>query len=240
MIKICTKCLVGKPISEFHKARNGKYGVRKKCKTCCDTDSPYGKAERQGYKTCTMCGEEKLHEAFCKKKNGRFGISSICNVCESNRKKEYRKVHSEELAATMKVYRERNREKINAWSRNDMRKRRKDSKLKLGLAFSNAIYQAIRRKKNGKPWESLVGYTLDDLKKHLEKRFAIGMSWDNYGKDGWHIDHRIPKSVFNYERPEHLDFQRCWALENLRPLWAKENLSKNNSLIKDFQPSLLM
>lgn len=84
----------------------------------------------------------------------------------------------------------------------------------------------------------LVGYSVDELMMHLEKRFEPGMSWDNYGE--WHMDHRIPKTAFNYETVDDIDFKRCWALENLRPMWAKENMRKGAKLDAPFQPSLLI
>jgi len=62
------------------------------------------------------------------------------------------------------------------------------------------------------------------------------MSWENYGK--WHIDHIIPISKFNFITSEHLDFKRCWALKNLQPLEAKQNMSKGKKLNNSFQPSL--
>jgi hypothetical protein len=64
------------------------------------------------------------------------------------------------------------------------------------------------------------------------------MSWENYGK--WHIDHRIPIDAFNFTCPEDIDFTQCWALRNLRPLWAVDNIKKSNKLEKPFQPSLLL
>jgi len=63
------------------------------------------------------------------------------------------------------------------------------------------------------------------------------MTWDNYGK--WHIDHVIPTSVFNFEKPEDDDFKRCWSLQNLQPLWALDNIKKGNKLEKPFQPKLI-
>ena len=53
-----------------------------------------------------------------------------------------------------------------------------------------------------------------------------------------HLDHKIPKSIFNYEKSEHTDFKRCWALENLQLLPAKENRVKHNNITKPFQPAL--
>jgi len=57
--------------------------------------------------------------------------------------------------------------------------------------------------------------------KNILKTFEPWMSWKNYGKDGWEIDHKIPISVFNFTKPEHRDFKRCWALKNLQPLKSK-------------------
>jgi 5-methylcytosine-specific restriction endonuclease McrA len=60
------------------------------------------------------------------------------------------------------------------------------------------------------------------------------MSWDNQytpkkpGEYGWHMDHIIPHSSFNYDSFDHPDFVKCWALENLRPLCAIMNMQKGN------------
>lgn len=71
-----------------------------------------------------------------------------------------------------------------------------------------------------------VGYTILDLKSHLESQFSSAQSWDNYGYKGWHVDHKIPYSWFDTSDPR--QFIKCWALNNLQPLWAYENFSKNN------------
>jgi hypothetical protein len=60
--------------------------------------------------------------------------------------------------------------------------------------------------------------------------------WKNYGE--WHVDHKIPQSAFNFETPEDIDFKKCWALKNIQPMWAKENIIKSNRINKPFQPSL--
>jgi hypothetical protein len=70
----------------------------------------------------------------------------------------------------------------------------------------------------------LVGYTVHDLMNHLESLFLPGMTWENYGE--WHIDHVIPQSWFQYENLDDQSFKDCWALENLQPLWAKDNWAK--------------
>lgn len=73
---------------------------------------------------------------------------------------------------------------------------------------------------------SLCGFTVMELHKHLESQFTDGMSWDNMGE--WHIDHIRPVKSFNFISTECEDFKKCWALNNLQPLWAKDNLSKGN------------
>ncbi|MCK4821766.1 hypothetical protein KA005_38725, partial [bacterium] len=88
------------------------------------------------------------------------------------------------------------------------------------------IHESIKKgSKNGRHWESLVGFTIDELVKHLEKQFDANMSWENQGSY-WHIDHILPKAIFNFDKPEDEEFNLCWALKNLRPLEAKENLRK--------------
>ena len=62
-------------------------------------------------------------------------------------------------------------------------------------------------------------------------KFTEGMTLDNHGIYGWHIDHIIPQSKLLYDSMDHPNFQKCWALENLQPLWAKDNLSKSNKIL---------
>ena len=71
-----------------------------------------------------------------------------------------------------------------------------------------------------------MGYTKYELKEHLESQFTGGMSWDNMNE--WHIDHIRPVSSFDFDSTEHPDFKKCWALNNLQPLWAEDNLRKND------------
>jgi hypothetical protein len=75
------------------------------------------------------------------------------------------------------------------------------------------------------------------IKVHLEKRFKQGMTWENYGTV-WSIDHKTPVSVFNFGRPEDIDFHICWSLKNLQPLGCAENSQKRAKIDKPFQPSL--
>ncbi len=96
----------------------------------------------------------------------------------------------------------------------------------------------LKGNKNGRHWEDLVGYNLEKLKTHLENTMPEGYTWQDFMNGKLHIDHIIPISAFNFDKPEHIDFRKCWNLNNLRLLPAKDNLSKNDKLGKSFQPSL--
>ena len=82
-------------------------------------------------------------------------------------------------------------------------------------------------KKTSKTY-TLLGYTGEELYKHIESHFTdeSGYSWDNMSE--WHIDHIRPVASFNHTTTECEDFKKCWALNNLQPMWASDNLSKSN------------
>lgn len=216
-------------------------------------------------KKCKDCGNEKLlsefykdrkyYSSYCKLCNNKRSREYLKNNPEKRRinKKNWKKNNQDKYLATKKKYYENNRkkylvankrwqktniEKVRKYFRERYRKRKNILEVRLNNSISASIRDSLKKNngnKNGRHWEGLVGYTLSDLRIHLEKQFTEGMNWDNYGE--WHIDHRIPKSVFNYSSPEHIDFKRCWALDNLQPLWAYDNICKSNELEQSFQPS---
>lgn len=54
------------------------------------------------------------------------------------------------------------------------------------------------------------------------------------------IDHIIPQSALLYNSLEHPNFLKCWALENLRPLDARENILKRNKIITENKNFLII
>lgn len=169
-------------------------------------------------------------------------------------KKTYPEKYKEKCLKASKRYREQYPEKAkesyNKWVQNnleDVRKsdrERKALKRKTSLKYNltdkvrRAINHCLKNTKNGYHWEDLVGYTVDELKEHLEQTLPDGYDWNDYLSGKLHIDHIIPIAVFNFSSPNHTDFKRCWSLKNLQLLPAKENLSKRHKLYKPFQPSL--
>jgi len=94
--------------------------------------------------------------------------------------------------------------------------------------------------KNGRKWEQLVGYNIDELIKRLKNTIPNNYKWENFinNKTDLQIDHIIPIVAFKFTIPNDLAFKQCWALSNLRLLPAKENLSKGAKLIYPFIPLL--
>ena len=213
-------------------------------------------------KVCNTCDLKKDISNFYKHKTNPDGYTYICKECDLKRRGKHYISNKEETLEYQKKYREENKELIKKRekrfrqgnlirlrreaneryqsNKDEITKRlrekyRTDTKFRLNRCMSSGIYGCLKENKKGYHWEDLVPYTIDELKKHLEPKFKQGMSWDNYGE--WHIDHIIPKSKFNFSKPEHIDFQKCWSLENLQPLWASENIAKRDTLKEPFQPS---
>jgi hypothetical protein len=105
--------------------------------------------------------------------------------------------------------------------------------------FRKSLGKSLKGAKGERKTFSILGYSVDEIKHHLEKQFQPGMTWNNYGK-GWHVDHIIPLRAFNFSDTGDPDFARAWAMSTLRPLWAEENRAKNGKLYKPFQPCLQM
>lgn len=82
--------------------------------------------------------------------------------------------------------------------------------------------------KDERSWRSLTGFGSKELMDHLESKFQVGMTWQNYGSY-WHLDHIKPVAAFFFSSPEDQEFKECWALSNLQPLTAKENRKKSSN-----------
>lgn len=110
-------------------------------------------------------------------------------------------------------------------AKNMRHRRRTIPRVAISTRMSAGIKNSLRDGKQGRSWESLVGYSVTDLMAHLERKFVDGMSWKNRGK--WHIDHVRPLASFSFATPNDPDFKMAWALDNLQPLWAMDNIRKS-------------
>ncbi len=193
---------------------------------------------------CSKCKEEKpLNEYYFDKSKDRHYY--YCKKCHykltypNQRTEKYKRWRRGYYKRNAERERKRTREfmskyqkteKYKEWHSNYQKKRRTESKFAICESMRVLMWRALKEKKKGLSWESLVGYNVDDLYNHLEKQFDDKMNWDNHGTY-WEIDHIIPRKHFNYTKPEDPEFKECWELENLQPLEAIENRRKGGKLI---------
>jgi hypothetical protein len=146
--------------------------------------------------------------------------------------KEWSKENRDRLNEYHKEWREKNIDKHREKKRNYQKhKRHTDPIYKLISNFRTAIYIVLKENKLDKysNYFNMVGYSAEQLKEHLEKRFKDDMSWENYGE--WHIDHIKPISSFVFESVDDEEFKECWSLDNLQPMWGVENIKKSNRIL---------
>ena len=209
-------------------------------------------------KQCTKCKQIKDLYNFSKRLKSKDKLSPVCKKCVKKYKKKYyqknkgtvikkwKQENNDKIKKhkktwynkykdkSIKQYSKDNKEKIKKYHKeygpNYEKKRRvKDIKFKLRMNVSCLIRGRLKKRlssKKGKATFNFLPYTIDDLIKHLEQQFTKGMTWDNYGQ--WHIDHIKPDSLFHYKSVDDKEFQECWALKNLQPMWAEENIKKGN------------
>jgi hypothetical protein len=203
--KICKKCGEEKNICEFDKDSRNKIGIMSKCKMC----------RRKYHKEYYLKNIEKKREGY---------------------KKYYYKNHDKELlrikakhkkySEKEKEYRKNNRSKI---SKREKNRYNNDLIFKLKTNIRNRLKLFLKTKKINKNNETfdIVGATPEIVKEHIEKQFKDGMSWDNYGFYGWHIDHIIPLSTAKSEE----EIYNLCHYTNLQPLWAEENYKKSDKIV---------
>jgi len=267
-LKTCTKCGSSKPLSEFYKSKRGKYGVCSMCKKCGAEYAKVYNAKHKG-KRNAQSREWRLNNLERAQTTDRKWKEANPERVKENRKshyennKEAEKAYSrqwgkenpqkkkqmfrtwylknrEENIKRSREWQAQNPEKSRLLKKADWNRRYANPKNRLSFCVSGAVRRSLKGKtKDGIHWEPLVGYSIAELRRHLERRFKDGMTWENYGS-AWHLDHIIPVAVFNFETPEDIDFKRCWALKNLQPLWASDNMSKGAKIDRPFQPSLAM
>jgi hypothetical protein len=164
-----------------------------------------------------------------------------CSACAENLWKKIRSDFQRSDQARTRAYAKKhydnNRDRITAGKRTAegrakkaaiIRNRRKrDPGYRLHCNISRVVALSLNGDKGGRRWESLLGYTREQLVVHLERQFTKGMTWDNMGGEhGWQLDHIIPRASFTFSTADDPEFKACWALTNLRPLWRVDNLTK--------------
>jgi len=152
---------------------------------------------------CSCCGIRKIFTDFhndCSRL-----IRSWCKSCCSKYDTEWRDKTSKNIQNRiyMREYHKRPEVRMRyksserlAWRKQYYQSLKDNPRFKLKNAMRAAFRHALINKKTYSTFE-VLGYSVFDLMRHLEDLFQFGMSWSNYGKGGWEIDHIIPLSRFN-------------------------------------------
>lgn len=217
-VRVCKICGIEKPLNTDNFQRNAKprkdgtiyYCFIKTCRVCQNEKQLPKDAARREKERDKRAATQKIYY-----QNNKEACSFTKKQCYQNKKTVY-------LA----------RIKLNTKIR-----RKNDLLFRLKERVSCSIWLVLKGKKEGKSIKKYLPYTIEELKQHLESLFEPWMTWDNWGKYdvakwndndqstwAWNIDHIIPHSKFIYTSMEDQSFRDCWALSNLRPYSAKQNI----------------
>ena len=209
-------------------------------------------------RVCTRCKEAKpaTLEHFAPHKMGKYGLEPRCRPCkkidlaelrarpdQKARQKAWRDANKDKVRETNRAYREagyKSTEAVAKWRQDNledarrkeaarMRNRRANDPAFALLCRMRSRLGGMAKGRAGRRTVELLGYSVDELRRHLERQFLRGMSWENMGE--WEIDHIIPVAAFNIKTVDDPDFRACWALTNLRPLWKDQNRAKNAKVL---------
>ena len=141
---------------------------------------------------------------------------------------EYYYENHKEIRAKQKEYYEVNKEIINKKQYQYKKKKYySDDEFRLKEQISTRIRMALLKGYKSASTETLIGCTISELRVHLEKQFREGMSWENHGVNGWHVDHIVPCASFDLTNPG--EQKKCFHYSNLQPLWMLDNIRKGTS-----------
>ena len=211
-------------------------------------------------KECTKCGEVKAFSEYGKHKLGKHGLMANCRVCRKEymkqyrqanknaiteqrkqyyrtnkevvdeRLKQWRQANKEAIVEYRKQYNQANKEKKNKYER---KRRAKNPAVRMIESLRCGLWHAMNGKQKPKKTMEFLGCTLGHLEHHLSAQFEDGMTLENYGADGWVIDHIMPVSRFDHNDPEQV--ATCWHYTNMQPLWDRDNKIKSDMLPHEWE-----
>jgi hypothetical protein len=203
------------------------------------------------FRKCGICQIEKLENSDNfrpRKQNNILYFYSVCRVCAQSYSITYYQDHQDERKTYQANFLISNPTYIQNWktenkshiNKQERSKNKNDINFKLRKNISRSVSNALSKKgfsKNNSSILSYLGYSISQLKYHLENLFEPWMNWDNYGQYNketwndhdqstwfWQLDHIVPHSLFHYTSMDDYAFKQCWSLNNLRPLSAKKNI----------------
>jgi hypothetical protein len=217
-LKTCTLCKVKflATTEFFHKDCQKQDGLSSRCKICLNKNKrKYWEENKERINSLRRTYEYKKTKINREKRaeaNKKYNSKEKAKIKAKERRIKTRLRRNELAVVYNKILKNRLRKVIRGRLKKILNNTTTNYKTKVLVLINNAIE-----------------YDFTDLKSRLECQFRPGMSWDNYGVFGWHIDHKKPLSSFNLEDPKQLKI--ACMLSNLQPLWANENLQKSNKSI---------
>lgn len=157
----------------------------------------------------------------------RLHYSPRCKKRINETRKVWADNNREYLRQKQRESYQKHREKVIRRNYIYARKRKETDKgYKLSIILRQRLNKALRGNyKVGSAVKDL-GCSVEEFRIYLESKFQNGMTWENYGRTGWHIDHIVPLSSFNLENES--EFKQATHYTNMQPLWATENIKKGN------------
>jgi hypothetical protein len=231
-LRVCTSCKISKPATAeyFHASNRTPDGCREVCKACRAADNLAHNAERTAKKReHYQKNKERLLQnvkAYYRENVEAQRKAALARHYKNHDKRieQQRAYRAANLDALNERRRPRAREAFHARYGVDL-------EFTLRHRMRSLIRTSITRGRSGTRMAELLGYTVDELRAHLERQFTKGMTWERFMAGEIHIDHIIPIASFGLVNESSDGFKQCWALANLRPMWAKENISKQHKVL---------
>lgn len=233
-MKICKTCGENKEYTHYRTSNRHKDGHLNECKDCISRKRrEYYLSNIDKHKENNKRYYDNNKSEICKKIDKSKKKENDKRYYEKNKEiikeksKEYYEKNKDVIKEKSKEYYQKNKEKINKPSdRKRELKRIYYKKRKHQYIWREILRKTVTQLKLNKNQTTLdlLGYNYDDLKKNIESKFKRDMTWNNHGD--WHIDHIIPISKFKKGTPANI----VNDLRNLRPLWANENLYRQNKI----------
>ena len=192
---------------------------------------------QQGKKRCTKCSTIKLFNLFGPQKAGYMRLKAQCRECDVEYDKQFQSKNNtrseRDKTDKAKQYRKKYVTKNLDWWRKYEREyrynRRKDDMFfKIKGNLSGRLSDLINKRNLSTNTFELIGCNRETFLSHIEKQFTEGMTWENYGLKGWHIDHITPLSSFDLIIES--EVKKACHYTNLQPLWWYDNLEKGNKI----------
>lgn len=112
LTKVCSRCKISKPLSDFKKDKSKYLGVRCECKECGKkmVEEAYQEKlksyDENKLKKCNKCGHVKKLKEFPKNKRSKDLHHNMCNDCAKEYRQNYYKENWDKVQATNKKWRE--------------------------------------------------------------------------------------------------------------------------------------